>query len=84
MDPVSLPPIAVVDVRDGGAVRHARERARTAQALRDDCLAWFPGFAGPLVPLMDRLARRWLMRLPSKWLPPLPPSPQSILSSRAG
>jgi hypothetical protein len=62
MDSVSLPPIAVVDVRDGGPVRHARERASIAQALRNDCLAWFPAIAGPLIPLMDRLARRWLMR----------------------
>ncbi|HEY2136721.1 MAG TPA: hypothetical protein VGH49_12585 [Xanthobacteraceae bacterium] len=57
-----LPPIALVDVREGGPVRHAREGAPRAQALRDDCLAWFPAAAGPLVPLMDRLARRWLTR----------------------
>jgi hypothetical protein len=68
MDATPLPPIAVVDVRDGGAVRHARERAQTAQALRDDCLAWFPAVAGPLVPLMDRLARRWLTRSCSPYI----------------
>jgi len=58
-----LPSIAIVDVRDGGAVRHARERAAGARALRDDCLAWFPRAAAPFVPLLDRVARRWLMRV---------------------
>jgi hypothetical protein len=58
----ALPAIAVVDVRDGGAVRHARERAAGARALRDDCLAWFPALAKPFVPGMDRLARTWLER----------------------
>jgi hypothetical protein len=58
----ALPPIAVVDVRDGGPVQHARERALGAQALRDDCLAWLPALAAPMIPLMDRLARRWLKR----------------------
>jgi len=64
----ALPAIAVVDVRDGGPVRHARERARGAQALRDDCLAWFPAVAGPFVPMMDRLARRWLKRSRSPYV----------------
>lgn len=59
---MTLPTIAVVDVRDGGPIRHARERAQGAQALRNACLAWFPPLAAPLVPVMDRLARRWLMR----------------------
>jgi hypothetical protein len=63
-----LPPVALVDVREGGPVRHARERARTAQALRDDCLAWFPALAVPMVPLMDRLARRWLTRSRAPYL----------------
>jgi hypothetical protein len=57
-----FPTIAVVDVRDGGPVRHARDRAEGARALRDACLAWFPAPAVPLLPLMDRLARRWLER----------------------
>jgi hypothetical protein len=63
-----LPEIAVVDVRDGGPVRHARERAAGAQALRDDCLAWFPGLAKPLVPWMDHLARTWLVRSGSPYI----------------
>jgi hypothetical protein len=58
----TLPLIAVIDVRDGGPVRHAREGALRAQALRDECLAWFPAVATPVLPLMDRLARRWLTR----------------------
>src|SRR5215475_4384514 len=60
--------IPVVDVRDGGPIRHARERAQSAQALRDDCLAWFPALAAPMVPTMDRLARRWLVRSHSPYL----------------
>src|SRR5712672_1534348 len=58
----TLPQISVVDVRDGGPVQHAREGALRAQALRDDCLAWFPAIAAPALPLMDHLARRWLTR----------------------
>jgi hypothetical protein len=34
-DLVSIP---VVDVREGGAVRHATEGSARARALRDDCL----------------------------------------------
>ncbi len=64
----SLPSVAVVDVRDGGPVRHARERASSARALRDDCLAWFPAAAGPFLPVMDRLARRWLRRSRSPYV----------------
>ncbi len=54
--------LAVVDVRDGGPVRHARERSGCARALRDDCLAWFPALAAPLIPALDEVARRWLAR----------------------
>ncbi len=70
MDPAGaqLPTIAVIDVRDGGPIRHARERADGARALRDACLAWFPPLAAPLVPVMDRLARRWLTRSGSPYV----------------
>jgi hypothetical protein len=54
--------IAIVDVRDGGPVRHARERAAGARALRDECLAWLPAVLGPFIPVMDGLARRWMTR----------------------
>ena len=61
-DPIALMPIPLVDVRDGGTARHAREGEARAKALRDECVAWFPGVARPLVPLIDALARRWLTR----------------------
>src|SRR6202012_3671921 len=67
-DRSALPAIVLVDVRDGGPLQHARERAGAARALRDDCLAWFPAAAAPLVPLMARLARRWLMRSHSPYV----------------
>jgi hypothetical protein len=63
-----FPAIAVIDVRDGGPVRHACERAGGARALRDDCLAWFPAATTPLLPMMDRLARRWLERSGSPYV----------------
>jgi hypothetical protein len=62
LDSAQLPAIPVIDVRDGGTVRHARERAEGARALRDACLAWFARPIVPLLPIMDRLARRWLTR----------------------
>jgi|SRR5690348_16680567 len=57
-----LPAIAVVDVREGGALQHAREGRLRARALRDDCLAWFPPPARALVPVLDWLTRHWLKR----------------------
>ena len=63
-----LPQIPVVDVRDGGPVRHALEGRARALALRDDCLAWFPGPAAPLLPMLDAVARRWLTGSRSPYL----------------
>jgi hypothetical protein len=63
-----FPTIAVIDVRDGGPIRHARERAMVAEALRDDCLAWFPPAAVRLLPFLDRMARRWLRRAQSPYV----------------
>jgi hypothetical protein len=63
-----LTQIPVVDVRDGGTVRHAREGATRSRALRDECVAWFPSVARPLVPLLDRLARRWLTQSRSPYI----------------
>ena len=57
-----LTTIPVVDVRDGGPLRHARESCARARALRDDCLAWFPRASHPAVPLLDAVSRRWLTR----------------------
>jgi hypothetical protein len=62
-----LAAIPVLDVRDGGPVRHAHLAVARARALRDTCVAWFPGFARPLVPLGDRFARRWLERTRSPY-----------------
>ena len=63
-----LPSIPVVDVREGGTLRHARESSERARGLRDACVAWFPAVARPLVPLLDGIARRWLMRSQSPYV----------------
>src|SRR5262249_34860089 len=34
----------------------------------DDCLGWFPSLAAPMVPAMDSLARRWLLRSRSPYV----------------
>jgi hypothetical protein len=65
----AMPVIPVADVRDGGPVRHAKESATRARALRDDCLAFFPRAAAPLVPTLDGVARRWLTRSRSPYVP---------------
>jgi hypothetical protein len=57
-----------VDVREGGALRHAREGRERARGLRDTCVAWFPAVARPLVPLLDGVARRWLTRSQSPYV----------------
>ncbi|MGE3147075.1 MAG: hypothetical protein AB7K35_15995 [Pseudorhodoplanes sp.] len=64
----ALPSISIVDVREGGPLRHATEGAARARALRDDCLAFFPPPARPIIPLLDRLARRWLSRSDSPYV----------------
>lgn len=60
--------VAIIDVRDGGTVRHARERSVAARDLRDACLAVFPKPAAPLIPLLDAMARRWLARSQSPYV----------------
>jgi hypothetical protein len=64
-DLVSIP---VVDVREGGPVRHALDRRIRARALRDDCLTWLPRPARMLLPVMDALSRRWLHRSRSPYV----------------
>jgi len=64
-DLVSIP---VVDVREGGPVRHALDRRIRARALRDDCLTWLPRPARMLLPVMDALTRRWLHRSRSPYV----------------
>ena len=63
-----LPTIPVVDVREGGTLRHASESSERARGLRDACVAWFPAAARPLVPLFDGIARRWLTRSQSPYV----------------
>ncbi len=63
-----LPSIPVVDVREGGAVRHAREARARARGLRDTCVAWLPAPARLMLPLLDRVARRWLTRSQSPYV----------------
>jgi len=63
-----LAAIPVIDVRDGGPVRHAREACARARALRDDCLAWLPRLAQPATPLLDAITRRWLLRSESPYV----------------
>jgi hypothetical protein len=65
----AMPAIPIADVRDGGPVRHAQECATRARALRDDCLAYFPRAAEPLVATLDGVARRWLTRSRSPYVP---------------
>jgi hypothetical protein len=63
-----LAAIPVVDIREGGTLRHARDGRARARGLRDTCVAWFPGFTRPLVPLLDGVARRWLQRSQSPYV----------------
>lgn len=64
----ALVEIPVIDVRDGGALRHAREGEARARALRDECVAWFPAPMRTCVPLIDGMARRWLARSKSPYV----------------
>ena len=63
-----LPDIPVVDIRDGGTLRHAREASARALGLRNACIGWFPLGASLFVPLLDNMARRWLMRSQSPYV----------------
>jgi hypothetical protein len=58
----ALPTIPVVDLRNGGPLRHAEQSAPRARALRDACLGFLPRASLPLVPALDWASRRWLSR----------------------
>jgi hypothetical protein len=59
----ALRAIPMVDVREGGPVRHAREARERTLALRADLVGRMPVAAlAPLMPLLDRITRRWLLR----------------------
>jgi hypothetical protein len=64
----ALPAIPIVDVRDGGPLYHAQQSISEARALRDACLGFFPRPALPLVPALDRAARRWLAQSRSPYV----------------
>ena len=57
-----LAPIPIVDIRAGGPLRHAIESCARAGALRDECVDWLPRVARVMLPAMDRVTRRWLLR----------------------
>ena len=63
-----LPAIPVVDIAPGGLPRHAAESAARAQALREECLSALPRSARLMLPAIDALTRRWLMRSASPYV----------------
>jgi hypothetical protein len=62
------PTIAVIDVREGGPVAHARLRRDRMIALRDECFSIVPGPLRGLTPVLDRLSSSWLARTPSPYI----------------
>jgi hypothetical protein len=60
--PAAIAPIPIVDVREHGLVRHATEGRVRALALRDECVGWLPRAAAGLLPAIDSVTRRWLLR----------------------
>jgi len=65
----ALREIDIVDVRDGGPVRHAHDRVDRARALRRACQRWIPfTLLLPMMPLLDRLARSWFLRSNSPYI----------------
>jgi hypothetical protein len=64
----SLAPIPVVDVREGGTLRHAQEHYERARALHHTIIASLAAFIRPLVPMLDGMARRWLLRSQSPYV----------------
>jgi hypothetical protein len=65
---LGLSSIPVVDIREGGPLRHAREGRIRARGLRDTCVAWLPALAQPMMPMLDAIARRWLTRSQSPYV----------------
>lgn len=63
-----LAAIPVVDIRSGGPVRRAVDGAERARALRDECVAWLPRPATAMLPAIDTITRRWLMRSSSPYV----------------
>jgi branched-chain amino acid transport system substrate-binding protein len=63
----TLASIPIVDVRNGGPVRHATESRARARALRDECIRWLPRVAAGLLPAIDSVTRRWLVQSRSSY-----------------
>ena len=63
-----LTPIAIVDARGGGPVRHALEGRARAGALRDECIGWLPRVVAGAMPIADSVTRRWLERSRSTYV----------------
>ena len=59
--------VPIVDVRDGGPVRHAIECRARARALRDECVRSLPRLAVGMLPVIDGLTRRWLSHCHSEY-----------------
>jgi hypothetical protein len=59
--------IPIVDVREGGLVRYTIDDTVSVRALRDACIKWLPSIAAGMLPLIDLLTRRWLLRSRSKY-----------------
>lgn len=67
LTPPKSPAIPVVDLRDGGPLRHAAIDPGRARALRDDCLAFFPPGTALVMPASDAVTRAWLRRSASPY-----------------
>jgi hypothetical protein len=64
----TLAPIPIVDIRDGGPVHHATHGHARARALCDECVGWLPSAATALLPALDLVTRRWLLRSVSAYV----------------
>lgn len=64
-----LPTLPLVDARAGGLVSFALTHHEAARALRDACVSFFPRPLRGGLPLLDRLARRWLRSCRSPYVP---------------
>src|SRR3974390_3907057 len=59
--------VPIVDVRDGGPVRHAIECRARARAVLDECVRSLPRLAVGMLPVIDGLTRRWLSHCHSEY-----------------
>jgi hypothetical protein len=64
----ALAAIPVAEITPGGQVRHAIDGSARARSLRDECLAWLPRSVRLMVPAVDAMTRRWLLRSASPYV----------------